>query len=92
LLDSPKNRAELDQIVQDVFGEKRQLLLELSPPPEGDLKEAAASLTKEEIKKDRLSGRVYADPLVQTALEVFRGEVTDIAEHEDDADSQGGKP
>ncbi len=89
ILEGAKNRSDLARVAEEVFGDGTVVRVELTAPPAGDLGQAAASVTKDEIRRDRLAGKVNADPLVQATLELFRGEITEISEHSEEPAGEG---
>ena len=51
-------------------------------PADGDLGSAARDVPGEALSRERASSRAESDPVVRSALELFRAELTEVKEEE----------
>jgi hypothetical protein len=59
-----------------------RIVLRTGPPQDGDLGKAAREVPRATIARERASSRAETDPVVRSALELFRGELTEVKEEE----------
>ena len=57
-------------------------MLKTGPPADGDLGKAAREVPRATISRERASNRAETDPIVRSAMELFRGELTEVKEEE----------
>ena len=53
------------------------------PPSDGDLGQAAREVPREALSRERASNRAETDPVVRSAMELFRAELTEVTEEEE---------
>jgi hypothetical protein len=72
----------LAEVARDAFGRPMRIVLKTGPPADGDLGKAARDLPGATISRERASSRAESDPMVRSAMELFRGELTEVKEEE----------
>ncbi len=81
-LEDPAARKLLADVAREAFGRPMRILLKTGPPADGDLGKAAREVPRSTIARERASSRAESDPMVRSAMELFRGELTEIKEEE----------
>jgi hypothetical protein len=81
-LEEPGARKLLSEIAREAFGRAMRVVLKTGPPADGDLGKAARDVPGSTIARERAASRAESDPVVRSALELFRGELTEIKEEE----------
>ncbi|HYB53072.1 MAG TPA: hypothetical protein VEG84_04325, partial [Thermoanaerobaculia bacterium] len=81
-LEEPATRKLLSEVAREAFGRPLRVVLRTGPPVDGDLGKAAREVPRATIARERASSRAETDPVVRSALELFRGELTEIKEEE----------
>jgi DNA polymerase-3 subunit gamma/tau len=81
-LEEPATRKMLAEVAREAFGRPLKIVLKTGPPADGDLGQAARDVDPGALSRERASSRVEADPVVRSALELFRGELTEVKEEE----------
>ena len=81
-LEEPATRKLLAEVAREAFGRPLKVVLKTGPPADGDLGQAARDVDPGALSRERASSRVEADPVVRSALELFRGELTEVKEEE----------
>jgi DNA polymerase-3 subunit gamma/tau len=81
-LDEPVARKLLAEIARDAFGRPIRVAVRTGPPADGDLGRAARDVPREALSRERASNRAESDPVVRSAIELFRAELTDVKEEE----------
>ena len=72
----------LAEVAREAFGRPLRIVLKTGPPADGDLGLAAREIPKATIARERASSRAEEDPVVRSAMELFRAELTDVKEEE----------
>jgi DNA polymerase III subunit gamma/tau len=72
----------LAEVAREAFGRPLKVVLKTGPPADGDLGKAAREVPRSTIARERASSRAESDPMVQSAMELFHGELTEIKEEE----------
>jgi DNA polymerase-3 subunit gamma/tau len=81
-LEETATRKLLTEIAKEAFGRPLRVVLKSVAPADGDLGLAARDLPRQTIARERAAARAENDPGVRSALELFRGELTEIKEEE----------
>ena len=82
-LEEPATRSSWRRPRARRSGGRCRILLKTGPPSDGDLGKAARDVPAEAtIARERASSRVETDPMVRSAMELFRGELTEVKEEE----------
>ena len=81
-LEEPATRKLLAEVAREAFGRPLKVVLRTGPPADGDLGKAALEVPGATIARERASSRAETDPVVRSALELFRGELTEVKEEE----------
>ncbi len=81
-LDEPEAKKLLSEVAREAFGRSLRVVLKTGPPMDGDLGKAAREVPRATIARERASSRAETDPVVRSALEMFRGELTEVKEEE----------
>jgi DNA polymerase III subunit gamma/tau len=81
-LEEPATRKLLTEIAREAFGRPLKVVLKTGPPADGDLGQAAREVPREALSRERASTRVETDPVVRSAMELFRAELTEVKEEE----------
>jgi len=79
-LQKPEASRILSEAASEVFGGIREIRLVSGPPADGNLTEAARTVPPEVLARERAIDRAQDDPMVRRAVDLFRGEVTDVEE------------
>jgi len=72
----------LSDIAREAFGRPLKIVLRTGPPVDGDLGKVAREVPRGTLARERASSRAETDPVVRSALELFRGELTEVKEEE----------
>ncbi len=81
-LDEPLTKRLLAEVAKEAFGRPLRVVLKTGPPADGDLGLAARDIPKATIARERATSRAEDDPVVRSAMELFRAELTDVKEEE----------
>ena len=81
-LDEPPTRKILSETASEAFGRPMRVRLQTGPPADGDLGKAAQEVPRATIARERASSRAETDPVVRSAMELFRAELTEVKEEE----------
>jgi DNA polymerase-3 subunit gamma/tau len=81
-LEEPAARKLIADVAREAFGRPLRVVLRTGPPLDGDLGKAAREVAPATIARERASSRAETDPVVRSALELFRGELTEVKEEE----------
>jgi DNA polymerase-3 subunit gamma/tau len=81
-LEDPAARKLLSEAAREAFGRPLKIVLKTGPPADGDLGLAAREVPKATIARERASSRAEDDPVVKSAMQLFRAELTDVKEEE----------
>jgi hypothetical protein len=81
-LEEPAVRKLLTEVAREAFGRPLRVVLKTGPPADGDLGQAAREVPREAISRERASNRAEGDPVVRSAMELFRAELTEVKEEE----------
>jgi len=79
-LEEPATRKLLADVAREAFGRTLRISLKTGPPADGDLGKAAREVPGEMIARERASSRAETDPVVRSAMELFRAELTEVKE------------
>jgi len=81
-LEEPAVRKVLAEVAREAFGQPLRVVLKTGPPADGDLGQAAREVPRESLSRERASNRAEGDPVVRSAMELFRAELTEVKEEE----------
>jgi DNA polymerase III subunit gamma/tau len=81
-LEEPAVRKVLTEVAREAFGRPLRVVLKTGPPADGDLGQAAREVPRESLSRERASNRAEVDPVVRSAMELFRAELTEVKEEE----------
>jgi len=81
-LDEPPTRKVLVEAATDAFGRPMRVRLQTGPPADGDLGKAAQEVPRATIARERAVSRAETDPVVRSAMELFRAELAEVKEEE----------
>jgi len=81
-LETPAIRKMLTEVASEAFGRPIRVTLKTGPPADGDLGLAAQEVPRATIARERASSRAETDPVVRSAMELFRAELTEVKEEE----------
>jgi hypothetical protein len=81
-LEEPSTRKLLAEVAKEAFGRPLKVTLKTGPPADGDLGLAAREVPREALSRERASNRAETDPVVRSAMELFRAELTEVKEEE----------
>ena len=81
-LEEPAVRKLLAEVAREAFGRPLRVVLKTGPPADGDLGQAAREVPREAISRERANNRAEVDPVVRSAMELFRAELTEVKEEE----------
>jgi DNA polymerase-3 subunit gamma/tau len=81
-LEEPAVRKLLTEVAREAFGRPLRIVLKTGPPADGDLGQAAREVPRESLSRERATNRAESDPVVRSALELFRAELTEVKEEE----------
>lgn len=79
-LQRPEAARLLAEAAREAFGRPLAVRLVTGPPANGDLAAAAREVPPQVLSRERASNRAQEDPMVQKAMELFRGEVVEVKE------------
>jgi DNA polymerase-3 subunit gamma/tau len=79
-LQRPDAARLLAEAAREAFGRPLTIRLVTGPPANGDLAAAAREVAPQVLSRERASSRAQEDPMVQKAMELFRGEVVEVKE------------
>ncbi|MEO8190713.1 MAG: DNA polymerase III subunit gamma/tau [Acidobacteriota bacterium] len=82
-LEEPATRKLLGEIAREAFGRSLRVVLKTGPPADGDLGQVAREVPREALSRERASSRAETDPVVRSAMELFRAELTEVKEEKD---------
>src|SRR5262249_37646076 len=74
-LEDPAARKLLAEAAREAFGRPLKVVLKTGPPADGDLGLAAREVPKATIARERASSRAEDDPVVKSAMQLFRAEL-----------------
>jgi DNA polymerase III subunit gamma/tau len=81
-LEEPAVRKLLAEVAREAFGRPLRIVLKTGPPADGDLGQAAREVPRESLSRERANNRAEVDPVVRSAMELFRAELTEVKEEE----------
>jgi DNA polymerase-3 subunit gamma/tau len=81
-LDDPSTRKLLSDLASEAFGRPMRVVLKTGPPADGDLGKAAQDVPRATIAREHATSRAETDPVVRSAMELFRAELTEVKEEE----------
>jgi DNA polymerase-3 subunit gamma/tau len=81
-LDEPPTRKILADAAAEAFGRPMRVRLLTGPPADGDLGQAAREVPRATIAREHATSRAETDPVVRSAMELFRAELTEVKEEE----------
>ena len=81
-LDEPPTRKILADAAAEAFGRPMRVKLQTGPPADGDLGKVAKEVPRETIAREHATSRAQTDPVVRSAMELFRAELTEVKEEE----------
>ena len=82
-LEEAATRKILAEVAREAFGRPLRVVLKTGPPSDGDLGQAAREVPREALSRERASNRAETDPVVRSAMELFRAELTEVTEEEE---------
>jgi DNA polymerase-3 subunit gamma/tau len=81
-LDDPSTRKLLSDVATEAFGRPMRVTLKTGPPADGDLGKVAQDVPRATIARERATSRAETDPVVRSAMDLFRAEMTEVKEEE----------
>jgi DNA polymerase III subunit gamma/tau len=81
-LDDPSTRKLLSDLASEAFGRPMRVVLKTGPPADGDLGKAAQDVPRATIAREHATSRAETDPVVRSAMDLFRAELTEVKEEE----------
>ncbi|HEX9286812.1 MAG TPA: DNA polymerase III subunit gamma/tau [Thermoanaerobaculia bacterium] len=81
-LDDPSTRKLLSDVATEAFGRPMRVRLQTGPPADGDLGKAAQDVPRSTIAREHATSRAETDPVVRSAMDLFRAELTEVKEEE----------
>ena len=81
-LEDPPTRKLLSDVATEAFGRPMRVTLKTGPPADGDLGKAAAEVPRSTIAREHATSRAETDPVVRSAMELFRAELSEVTEEE----------
>jgi DNA polymerase III gamma/tau subunit len=81
-LEEPAARKLLSEVAREAFGRPLRVVFKTGPPADGDLGLAAREVPRATISRERAATRAETDPVVRSAMELFRAELTEVKEEE----------
>jgi hypothetical protein len=81
-LDDPSTRKLLSDVATEAFGRPMRVTLKTGPPADGDLGKAAQDVPRATIAREHATSRAETDPVVRSAMDLFRAELTEVKEEE----------
>jgi DNA polymerase III subunit gamma/tau len=82
-LEESATRKMLAEVAREAFGRPLRVVLKTGPPSDGDLGQAAREVPREALSRERASNRAETDPVVRSAMDLFRAELTEVTEEEE---------
>ena len=81
-LDDPPTRKLLSDVATEAFGRPMRVTLKTGPPADGDLGKAAQDVPRATLAREHATTRAETDPVVRSAMDLFRAELTEVKEEE----------
>jgi hypothetical protein len=81
-LEDPPTRKLLSDVATEAFGRPMRVTLKTGPPADGDLGKAAQEVPRATIARERATTRAETDPVVRSAMELFRAELSEVKEED----------
>ncbi len=81
-LEDPPTRKLLSDVATEAFGRPMRVTLKTGPPADGDLGKAALDVPRATIAREHATSRAETDPVVRSAMELFRAELSEVKEEE----------
>jgi DNA polymerase-3 subunit gamma/tau len=81
-LEDPPTRKLLSDVATEAFGRPMRVTLKTGPPADGDLGKAAQEVPRSTIAREHATTRAETDPVVRSAMELFRAELSEVKEEE----------
>ena len=81
-LEDPLTRKMLSDIATEAFGRAMRVTLKTGPPADGDLGKAAQDVPRATIAREHATTRAETDPVVRSAMELFRAELSEVKEED----------
>jgi DNA polymerase-3 subunit gamma/tau len=81
-LEDPPTRRLLADVATEAFGRPMRVTLKTGPPADGDLGKAAQEVPRSTIAREHATSRAETDPVVRSAMDLFRAELTEVKEEE----------
>ena len=81
-LEDPPTRKLLSDVATEAFGRPMRVTLKTGPPADGDLGKAAAEVPRATIAREHATTRAETDPVVRSAMELFRAELSEVKEED----------
>jgi len=81
-LDDPPTRKLLSDVATEAFGRPMRVRLLTGPPADGDLGKAARDVPRATLAREHATTRAETDPVVRSAMDLFRAELTEVKEEE----------
>ena len=81
-LEDPPTRKLLSDVATEAFGRPMRVTLRTGPPADGDLGKAAAEVPPSTIAREHATSRAETDPVVRSAMELFRAELSEAKDEE----------
>ncbi len=81
-LDDPSTRKLLSDVATEAFGRPMRVTLKTGPPADGDLGKVAQDVPRATIAREHATSRAETDPVVRSAMDLFRAELTEVKEEE----------
>jgi DNA polymerase-3 subunit gamma/tau len=79
-LEDPSTRKLLTDVATEAFGRPMRVTLKTGPPADGDLGKAAQEVPRSTIAREHATSRAETDPVVRSAMELFRAELSEVKE------------
>ena len=81
-LEDPPTRKMLTDVATEAFGRPMRVTLKTGPPADGDLGKAAQEVPRSTIAREHATSRAETDPVVRSAMELFRAELSEVKDEE----------
>jgi DNA polymerase III subunit gamma/tau len=81
-LEDPLTRKMLSDVATEAFGRPMRVTLKTGPPADGDLGKAAQDVPRATIAREHATTRAETDPVVRSAMELFRAELSEVKEED----------
>jgi DNA polymerase III gamma/tau subunit len=81
-LEDPPTRKLLTDVATEAFGRPMRVTLKTGPPADGDLGKAAREVPRSTIAREHATSRAETDPVVRSAMELFRAELSEVKEED----------